>query len=74
MIMSSRSFLEYRAMFALGDGDLDGVVLDCAGGAFGFVAEAAATGVRALSVDPLYAHGAGALATGSLPTWRRATR
>ncbi|MGW3346927.1 methyltransferase domain-containing protein [Nonomuraea rubra] len=62
MIMSSRSFAEYRAMFALGERDLDGVVLDCAGGASGFVAEAAAMGVRALAADPLYAHGAGVLA------------
>jgi SAM-dependent methyltransferase len=58
MIMSSRSFLEYRAMFALVERDLDGVVLDCAGGASGFVAEAGAMGVRALAADPLYAHGA----------------
>ncbi|AQZ67468.1 unnamed protein product [[Actinomadura] parvosata subsp. kistnae] len=62
MIMSSRSFAEYRAMFALGDRDLDGVVLDCAGGASGFVAEARRMGARALATDPLYAHGAATLA------------
>ncbi|MBT2227741.1 class I SAM-dependent methyltransferase [Nonomuraea sp. NEAU-A123] len=62
MIMSSRSFLEYRAMFALDERDLDGVLLDCAGGASGFVAEAGAMGVRALAADPLYAHGAAVLA------------
>ncbi|WP_237100909.1 methyltransferase [Nonomuraea sp. MG754425] len=61
MIMSSRSFLEYRAMFALEERDLDGVVLDCAGGASGFVAEAGTRGVRAVAADPLYAHGAAVL-------------
>ncbi|MEU8381095.1 hypothetical protein [Streptosporangium sp. NPDC048865] len=60
--MSSRSFAEYRAMFAIGDRDLDGVVLDCGGGASSFVAEARATGVRALAADPLYALGAAVLA------------
>ncbi|WP_218136071.1 class I SAM-dependent methyltransferase [Nonomuraea jiangxiensis] len=62
MIMSSRSFAEYRAMFAIDDRDLDGVVLDCAGGASSFVAEARAAGVRALAADPLYSHGVGAIA------------
>jgi hypothetical protein len=62
MIMSSRSFLEYQAMFAIGDRDADGVVLDCGGGASGFVAESRARGGRALAVDPLYAHGAAVLA------------
>jgi hypothetical protein len=62
MIITSRSFSEYRAMFALDDTDLDGVVLDCGGGASSFVAEAARTGVRALAADPLYARGASVLA------------
>ncbi|PZG14274.1 hypothetical protein [Nonomuraea aridisoli] len=57
MIMSSRSFAEYRAMFAIGDQELHGVILDCGGGASGFVAEAAAMGARALASDPLYALG-----------------
>ncbi|MFF3441993.1 hypothetical protein [Streptosporangium sp. NPDC002721] len=60
--MSSRSFAEYRAMFAIDDRDLDGVVLDCGGGASGFVAGARAMGARALAADPLYALGAAALA------------
>ncbi|MBC6459714.1 hypothetical protein [Actinomadura sp. HBU206391] len=33
MILSSRSYDEYRSMFDLTDGDLSGVTLDCAGGA-----------------------------------------
>ncbi|MFC7641269.1 methyltransferase domain-containing protein [Streptosporangium lutulentum] len=49
-------------MFAIDDRDLDGVILDCGGGASGFVAEARAMGARALAADPLYAHGAAVLA------------
>jgi hypothetical protein len=67
MIITSRSFSEYRAMFALDDTDLGGVVLDCAGGASSFVAGAARAGVRAVAVDPLYALGAAVLAD-RLPT------
>ncbi|WP_204358914.1 methyltransferase [Streptosporangium sp. 'caverna'] len=62
VLMTSRSFAEYRAMFALDDHDLGGVILDCGGGASGFVAEAAAAGARALAADPLYARGAAVLA------------
>ncbi|MBC6461090.1 hypothetical protein [Actinomadura sp. HBU206391] len=62
MILTSRSYDEYRSMFDLTDGDLTGVTLDCAGGAAGFVAGAAAGGAEALAADPLYASGALALA------------
>ncbi|TLF76275.1 class I SAM-dependent methyltransferase [Nonomuraea sp. KC401] len=49
-------------MFSIDDRDLDGVILDCAGGASGFVAGARVRGARTTAVDPLYAHGAGVLA------------
>ena len=61
MIITSRSFREYRAMFALDDTDLEGVVLDCGGGASSFVAGASEAGARALAADPLYARGAAVL-------------
>ncbi|MFH8990276.1 methyltransferase domain-containing protein [Streptomyces sp. NPDC017940] len=54
MLVSSRSFDEYRAMFALSDDDLAQRVLDCPGGAASFVAQAGARGVDAVAVDPLY--------------------
>ncbi|MCK9869046.1 methyltransferase domain-containing protein [Nocardiopsis dassonvillei] len=59
MFVSSRSFEEYRAMFALSDRDLSLRVLDCPGGAAGFVA--GARGADAVAVDPEYAGGREAL-------------
>lgn len=59
MLVSSRSFAEYVAMFSLSQADLEGVVLDCAGGASSFTAELGAAGGRGLAVDPLYAEAAG---------------
>lgn len=53
-----RSFDEYRAMFALTDGDLDGRVLGCGDGPASFNAEATARGADVVSVDPLYAFSA----------------
>ena len=56
IIITSRGFDEYRAMF-----DLAGVplaersILDCPGGASGFPARARALGARVVSVDPAYA-------------------
>jgi len=61
-LVSARSFDEYRAMFALTDGDLTGRVLDCPGGGSSFTATARARGVDALAVDPVYAQPAGRLA------------
>lgn len=54
MLMSARSFAEYRAMFGLSDGDLTGRILDCPGGAASFVAEACLRGIDAVAVDPFY--------------------
>lgn len=52
MLITSRSYAEYEAMFDLGD--LPGSVLDCCAGGSGFVAEAAARGVDSVAVDPAY--------------------
>lgn len=63
MLISARSFEEYRAMFALSDDDLGLRILDCPGGAASFVAEAGARGTDAVAVDPQYGPGRGELGT-----------
>ncbi|MFF2080291.1 methyltransferase domain-containing protein [Kitasatospora sp. NPDC058162] len=55
MLVSARSFAEYRAMFALTDRDLDQRILDCPGGAASFVAEAGRRGIDAVAADREYA-------------------
>jgi hypothetical protein len=45
---------EYDLMFNLTASDLSDGVLDCGGGPASFTAEVAATGVRAVAVDPIY--------------------
>ncbi|ADB35503.1 conserved hypothetical protein [Kribbella flavida DSM 17836] len=52
MLVTSRSYAEYEAMFDLSD--LPESVLDCCAGGAGFTAEAAARGVDAVAVDPAY--------------------
>jgi hypothetical protein len=52
MLVTSRSYLEYEAMFDLSE--LPASVLDCSAGGSGFAAEAAARGVDAVAVDPAY--------------------
>lgn len=52
MLVTSRSYAEYEAMFDLTE--LPGSVLDCCAGGAGFTAEAAARGVDAIAVDPAY--------------------
>lgn len=61
MLVSARSFEEYRAMFALSNDDLSRRVLDCPGGAASFVAVAGTRGVKAVAVDPVYAWDRGML-------------
>ena len=54
-LISTRSFEEYRAMFALTENDLAGRILDCPGGGSSFTATAAARGSDVIAVDPVYA-------------------
>ena len=49
-----RSLREYCRMFSLSAENLSGGVLDCGGGPASFVAEMAAQGHTAVSVDPVY--------------------
>lgn len=49
-----RSFEEYRRMFALTDGDLQGSILDCAGGPASFNAGMRDRGYPVISCDPIY--------------------
>lgn len=56
VIVTSRGFDEYTAMFGLDGLALDGLeILDCPGGASGFPAVARARGARVVSTDPAYA-------------------
>src|SRR3954471_21140157 len=54
MLVTSRSYQEYLAFFALTPADLEGRILDCSAGASGFAAEAAARGADVTAVDPAY--------------------
>ncbi|MFC4603216.1 methyltransferase domain-containing protein [Rhodococcus kronopolitis] len=54
MLVTSRSFEEYVAMFALGTADLSGTVLDCPAGASSFTAGAHRVGTRATACDIAY--------------------
>ncbi len=57
-----RSFDEYRAMFALSDADLGRRILGCGDGPAAFNAEATVRGAQVVSVDPIYAFDAAAIA------------
>jgi len=57
VLVTSRSLVEYRAMFALTEHDVAGPLLDCCAGAAGLVAEASAAGGRAVAADPVFAQG-----------------
>lgn len=67
MLVSSRSYEEYVAFFALTEEDLAGLILDCSAGASSFTAVAASHGANVLAVDPAYSDPAALLdsATGS---------
>jgi SAM-dependent methyltransferase len=54
-LVSTRSFAEYQAMFALTDADLAGRLLDCPGGGAGFTAAVCERGGSAVAADPVYA-------------------
>ena len=62
MLISSRSYDEYVAMFSLSEADMAGTVLDCSAGAASFVTVARANGTSAYAVDPAYALSREALA------------
>jgi hypothetical protein len=51
-----RSRKEYELMLSLSPEDLSRGVLDCGGGPASFTAELSASGIRAVSVDPIYAY------------------
>jgi len=55
VLISSRSYDEYVAMFSLTADDMAGTVLDCSAGAASFVTVARAKGTTAYAVDPAYA-------------------
>jgi SAM-dependent methyltransferase len=55
VIISSRSYDEYVAMFDLDADDMSGTVLDCSAGAASFVTVARSHGTKAYAVDPAYA-------------------
>ena len=52
MLVTSRSYAEYEAMFDLKE--LPDSILDCCAGGAGFTAEAAERGVDAIAADPAY--------------------
>lgn len=54
MLITSRSYAEYLAMFGLDDEDLDGGVVDVSAGGSSFVAGCWERGLPALAVDPVY--------------------
>ena len=62
MLVTSRSFAEYVAFFALDPDRLPRRVLDCSAGTSGFVAGARARGSDAVAVDPAYRQGLDELA------------
>ena len=53
-----RSRREYELMFSLSAEDVSRGVLDCGGGPASFIAELSASGLRGVSVDPIYAYSA----------------
>ncbi|MGC0364492.1 SAM-dependent methyltransferase [Rhodococcus sp. 27YEA15] len=57
VLVSSRSFDEYVAMFALDDADLESNILDCPAGASAFTADARRRGTRVTACDRAYADG-----------------
>jgi hypothetical protein len=55
VLVTSRSYDEYVAMFGLGSPELSGRVLDCSAGAAEFAAVSASTAQSVVAVDPAYA-------------------
>jgi hypothetical protein len=57
VLVTSRSYQEYAAMFDLDATGIGGTMIDCCAGASSFVAQLAARGGIGGAVDPIYAHG-----------------
>ncbi|MGY2061922.1 hypothetical protein ACW9HQ_44190, partial [Nocardia gipuzkoensis] len=75
MLISSRSFEEYRAMFALDDEDLAARILDCPSGASGFTAELRERGGEVTACDAAYLdHGLDAVAAAAAAETDRGNR
>jgi SAM-dependent methyltransferase len=55
VLVTSRSYDVYVAMFALDSSDLAKSILDCSAGVAGFAVEAGRRGTRVVAVDPAYA-------------------
>jgi len=62
MLITSRSYPEYLAMFGLDDEDLAGGVVDVSAGGSSFVAGCGERGLAALAVDPVYSRPSAKLA------------
>lgn len=62
MLVTSRSFVEYVAMFAISDADLAGKILDCPAGAASFSAVARERGTAVTACDVAYDDMAGTVA------------
>jgi hypothetical protein len=62
VLVTSRSYDEYVAMFGLGPVEMSGSILDCAAGAADFGVRVREAGGRAVAVDPVYARPRGELA------------
>jgi len=62
MLVTSRAYDEYVAMFDLADRDLARSIVDVAAGSSGFAARWSQRGGRVISVDPAYAAGRAELA------------
>lgn len=69
MLVSSRSYTEYVAMFDLAEGPPDGLVVDCCAGASSFTAELADRGGTGLAIDPAYALDRRGLAKSVTESW-----
>lgn len=69
MLVSSRSYTEYAAMFDLDEPARDGLVVDCCAGASSFVAELADRGGAGMAIDPVYALGRRRLAESVAASW-----
>jgi hypothetical protein len=75
MLISARSFAEYRDMFGLDERELSaGPILDCPAGAASFVAAARAQGVAVVGCDPAYALTRGQLSQAARRSVDRASR